>query len=307
VKKIPSVWPVVVFACFVFGGAYFVAYKQHDAAEKYRAHRAKYCTSLAGTPNEEKACEEERTNPSDNLNWRYALVTWPQGIETWGIIVTGFFIGWQAWETRRSAHATATPVLEIRRQREMSRDQQRARLEIDAHGLKLEGTADSWWNLKASLRVRNIGPSKAYFNQFQTEINWCESDADEPVPDFSTPTIQWPQSYINPTEGDVPESSTVYFWKAQDRKLDWFANGIYSGENRIFLHIFVAFNTAGTDYKRIVSFEWKGSGRPGSVSRALYGRGTEPSTAHEKLEAGYWYRKFDEEREIDAHKSNNPN
>ena len=42
---------------------------------------------------------------SDPPCW-HKLLLWPEGITAWAIIATLFVIGWQAWETRRSADAT---------------------------------------------------------------------------------------------------------------------------------------------------------------------------------------------------------
>jgi hypothetical protein len=85
----------------------FVAYKQHKAAEKYKHHRAEYCASLTATAEQKKACIEEGATAHDYLPWWYELLRWPEGITTWAIIATGFVIGWQSWETRRAAEATA--------------------------------------------------------------------------------------------------------------------------------------------------------------------------------------------------------
>lgn len=84
------------------GTIFFVAYKQHCAAEKYKAHREQYCAALMVSAEQKKACAEEGAGARDYLPWGYNLVAWPDGITTWAIIFTGFVIAWQAWETRDS-------------------------------------------------------------------------------------------------------------------------------------------------------------------------------------------------------------
>ena len=89
----------------VLAGIPLVAYQQHRAAKQYRAHRAEYCSTLVATPEQKEACEEEGTSAKDYLPWGYELFGWPEGVTTWAIIATGFFIAWQAVETRKAAAA----------------------------------------------------------------------------------------------------------------------------------------------------------------------------------------------------------
>ena len=91
-------------------GIVFVAHKQHDAAEKYKRHRAEYCSALGSTPQQKKECIEKRTSARDYLPWGYDLVRWPEGITTWAILLTLGAIGWQGWETRKVAEATRDSI-----------------------------------------------------------------------------------------------------------------------------------------------------------------------------------------------------
>lgn len=104
---------IVVFAIF------FMAYKQHDAAEKYARHRAEYCSALVAPAEKKKACVEKTASAKDYLPWRYELFIWPESITTWAIIATGFVIAWQSSETRKAAEATLLGV-------ESQRDENRA-------------------------------------------------------------------------------------------------------------------------------------------------------------------------------------
>jgi len=101
-------WIIGFIGCAVFVS--FMAYQQHRAAEKYKDHRAEYCAALVGTAEQKKACVEERTNSAYYLPWRYELFSWPEGITTWAIILTGFAIAWQSSETRKSANAALRSV-----------------------------------------------------------------------------------------------------------------------------------------------------------------------------------------------------
>jgi hypothetical protein len=99
-------WTVIGAAIgFSVATVLFVTYKQHRAAEKYKAHREEYCSSIPATAEQKKTCKEEGASARDYLPWGYELIRWPEGITTWAIIATGFVIGWQSWETRNAARA----------------------------------------------------------------------------------------------------------------------------------------------------------------------------------------------------------
>ena len=100
-------WWIAGIVLFIVGIP-FVAYKQHSAAQKYRDHRTKYCSTLLVLSEQKIACEEEQTSAKDYLPWGYELFRWPEGITAWAIMLTLGAIAWQAWETRKAAFAAAT-------------------------------------------------------------------------------------------------------------------------------------------------------------------------------------------------------
>jgi hypothetical protein len=93
---------VAILGAVIAMGAY-----QHCAREKYEAKREEGCIALAISPEEKHICAQQAQSRKDYAQWWYVLVTWPEGITTWAIIVTGFFIGWQSHETRKSAEAAS--------------------------------------------------------------------------------------------------------------------------------------------------------------------------------------------------------
>jgi hypothetical protein len=105
VKKILEFrhWIIGFMGCVIFVS--FMAYQQHRAADKYKNHRAEYCSTLTATVEQKEACIEERTSARDYLPWGYELFSWPEGITTWAIILTGFGIAWQSFETRKAAES----------------------------------------------------------------------------------------------------------------------------------------------------------------------------------------------------------
>ena len=114
-------------------GIVFVAHKQHDAAEKYKRHRAEYCSALGSTPQQKKECIEKRTSARDYLPWGYDLVGWPEGITTWAILLTLGAIIWQSSETRKAARAAEKSVAQ---EKDFFIQSQRPRLIVSAFYLK---------------------------------------------------------------------------------------------------------------------------------------------------------------------------
>lgn len=106
-----------IVGCAVVGAAIvFMASKQHTAAAENEAAREKRCAvTFSSDPKKQDACEHERDSGLNYLSWWYVLFTWPDGITTWAIIGTGFVIGWQSWETRRSVQASREEFIATQR------------------------------------------------------------------------------------------------------------------------------------------------------------------------------------------------
>jgi hypothetical protein len=143
----------------------FVAYKQHDAAQKYKTHRKEYCASRVTTAEQKKACEEEGADASDYLPWGYKLIAWPEGITTWAIIATGFFIAWQSWETRKAAKAVENQTREVALQNSNMVAKERARVDItfprETSKLTISMTSRTLMT-SLSVNIINNGGSVAY-------------------------------------------------------------------------------------------------------------------------------------------------
>ena len=88
-----------------------MARQQHHAAEVYEAAREKRCASAFPLNSEQQdTCKHERDGPSNYLPWWYILVTWPEGITAWAIILTLVAISLQSNETRKAATAAARGI-----------------------------------------------------------------------------------------------------------------------------------------------------------------------------------------------------
>lgn len=121
-------WTIGLVGCVAI--VLFVAKQQHHAAEQYKNHRAEYCSTFFRTPEQQKACVEERTNAGDYLPWWYELVRWPGGITTWAIILTGFAITWQSSETRKAASASAESARIAQNTSDVLRSKEKPRISV---------------------------------------------------------------------------------------------------------------------------------------------------------------------------------
>jgi len=153
VKKILEFrhWIIGFMGCVTFVS--FMAYQQHRAADKYKNHRAEYCSALTATAEQKEACIEERTSARDYLPWGYELFSWPEGITTWAIILTGFAIAWQSYETRKAAESMVIGT-------KANIEAQRARVVIENTIDKLShGSEPFKWSFDFS--AKNMGPTEA--------------------------------------------------------------------------------------------------------------------------------------------------
>ena len=83
-----------------------------------------------GSAEQKKACIEEGASAKDYLPWGYELISWPDGITLWALILTGFAIVWQSYETRKAAIATQVSANATNSQIRMMKDKERARITV---------------------------------------------------------------------------------------------------------------------------------------------------------------------------------
>ncbi len=279
-----------------------VAYEEHRASDKYKHHRTEWCAANFTTAQQKEACKEEKTDSQDYVPWEIIIISWPVGITAWAVLGTLFVIGWQSNETRRAAAATEKSVSIARRQIEMMKDRERARVEIKADSLALTLHDPNFWFFTGGLKLRNLGISRAYIKMFQAEIVWFEGASATPAPDFPDQGNLFQDSYIDPTEDwDKASPTQVLFFNTDSIYLDWFATAVYEGRVSILIRGVIEYRTVGTTYKRFFCWEWQGSGRPNSLTHML--GGSMPTTNGDKISSGFWKAQMDVEQEVENSQS----
>jgi hypothetical protein len=295
--KLPKIPYRAVGAVAILGAIVFVAYKQHDAAQKYKSHRTEYCSSLSIAPDQKKSCIEEGASARDYLPWWFVVVSWPDGINAWAIIATGGFIAWQSWETRQSARATRDSVSAIHRQIEMARDKDRAKITITAESLTL--VTGIGWAITGRAIIRNIGSTRAFNIRFETELIWYRVSETPGVPLYEPAVdIDGMESYLDVTAKDDPKRSISALFYDSTRDQDWIANAIYTNQIRFRMYMICSYETVGSKYRRSSVFDWIPANTPGL--RALIHSPYENTPAgnnFDKISSGYWQTVSDSENE----------
>jgi hypothetical protein len=198
-----------------------VAYQQQRASEKYAHHRAEYCAALVAAMEQKKSCIEETASARDYLPWGYELVSWPGGITTWAIILTGFTIFWQGWETRKAAEAT----VEAARASLLSAQ---ALVNIERPWLIAEVVRDERQLHFYQIEIKNYGRTPARFLYGDAAHTYAQYPNQLPVPPpYSAPFIvptqtliapggsfKIPHGYNIPAMGSQPNAMLVIFGRA---------------------------------------------------------------------------------------------
>lgn len=110
-KKSRVVAGCLLATVFIIGAVVFVTREEHYAAIKYQRECYEHPAAAGSIPSEQqKASADKCKDPKEYMPWWYILIAWPEGITTWAIIVTGFVIAWQSYETRKAAAATENAV-----------------------------------------------------------------------------------------------------------------------------------------------------------------------------------------------------
>lgn len=116
-----------------------VAYEQHNAREEDRRASKEGCLSLAVSTEERHACEQQAQSRQDYSPWWHVLVTWPEGIGAWALLLTLGAISWQAFETRKAAEAAKASAIAALEQTKLQTAMMRQWIEVSLLRLEDQG------------------------------------------------------------------------------------------------------------------------------------------------------------------------
>jgi hypothetical protein len=124
-----------------------------------------------GDPSSSPASLSCALNPIQNANrnefkppWWHKLVTWPEGVTAWLILLTLGAITWQAWETRKAAEATAQGV-------DLGRQEFIATFRPRIHIRKMQMVEFVTNRVKVLIYLANIGQTNAKISSGWLKLN----------------------------------------------------------------------------------------------------------------------------------------
>jgi hypothetical protein len=228
--------------------------------------------------------------------WWHKLVAWPNGITAWLLMLTLGAIVWQAWETRKAAKAGADSanaaygsVTFAEAQWQLTREKERARIEIKtADDLNLERIEGGFWHLKATIRIRNLGATRAYIRRGAGEL-FVGKTREETQPQLDTwNSLALDEDFIDPYSGKIfAVNRSFYFFSSDDETLADYATGIYEGRFSVHLYGVIEYETLGIRFRRDFGYAWLSNENPENVGAAFMG--TPPAVSdEERISFGFW-------------------
>ena len=238
-------------------------------------HHAVECE---GTSNQSKS--------SQSPPRRYAalkLLHWMSDSNWWLVIAafgTALVIGWQSFATAKSAEAA---LLQI----QMMKDKERARVEIKTMGLELEHESEEFWNLKATIELRNVGAGRAYVRRGIGNLIIADRDHEPPIePDYWSP-LNVVDGFIDPTGDSLTES--CYFFGPEKAGLSEYSQKICDGKLQLYITGFIEYETVGTRFHRDFNYAWVGFDDPSNIgAMLLFTDASKPKTDRERISSGFW-------------------
>ena len=205
---------------------------------------------------------------------------------------------WQSSATAKSAEAAFLQI-------QMMKDKERARVEINKRGLQLEHDSEDFWNLKATIELRNVGIGRAYVRQGIGNLVITNREKyPPPEPDFWNP-LDVVDDFIDPDGKPVTES--FYFFPTEKLDLSEFSRKISDGRLRLYLTGFIEYETVGTRFHRDFNYVWLGQHDPHNIGAMLASPDPfEPTTDAERISFGFWTRHSslgNDEYEIETRKN----
>jgi len=215
-KRLLVIGGSLLGAALIAGAIVLMSYEEHRSSIEYQRECQEHSASIGTTSPKQKApSAEECQDPKDYMPWWYVLVAWPEGVTAWLLILTLGAIVWQAWETRKAAEATKDSanaaygsVTFAQAQWELTKEKERARLDVkggvlSVENIPVENTAEEYWHLKAIMRARNIGASRAFIIQSSSQFLVKPRD-DETYPEPSAfNQLPFADSFLDPSDSFV--------------------------------------------------------------------------------------------------------
>lgn len=272
-------------------------------AGQYEKARRKYqreCQSevsriFATHPTNNQASPNECKDAKEYMPWGYILISWPDGVTVWALLATLGTIIYQSYQTRRSADATAESanaaygsLTFMEAQFELTKERERARLELNVENtnLEVEVAGEDLVHLIATISVKNIGASKAFIKRTSgTLITRLRNESPGDSDDYSPLDI--PEKAIAPDRDPIP--IRVYCFPTSTART--FAECLEEGTFALYFFGFIEYETLGFGRRIEFEYEWRIVDRNDSLGGILglsdpYPNS--PRSARDRIVYGYW-------------------
>lgn len=296
-KRLVICLKLILAIAVVVGAIVLVTYEEHKASDKYQRDCQSHVSPISPPRNDNNGqSQNECQDPKKYMPWWYVLIAWPEGITVWAILATLGAIIWQSNETRRAADATMDSanaaygsVTFAEAQWQLIRDKERARIEIKtADGLNLERIEGGFWHLKATIRIRNLGATRAYITRGAGKL-FVGKSREETKPQLDTwNSLALDEDFIDPYSGKIfAVNRPFYFFGSEDETPADYAAGIYEGRFPAYLYGVIEYETLGIRYCRDFGYTWLGNENPENFGARLALAPTAEND-EERISFGYW-------------------
>ncbi|MGA2992689.1 MAG: hypothetical protein ABSD88_19645 [Candidatus Korobacteraceae bacterium] len=294
-------WKYLLIFAVIFGLTVFVSYKDEDHADRTAQQASAPNNTSVSAVADNTHPAENKENPQRHLPRWHRFFSWPEGITAWAIFLTLMAIAEQTKQTAKaakaaqdSANAAYGSVRFAEAQWELTREKERARLDVDARHttLDVEVAGDDLVHLIATVSVRNIGASRAFIGCTSgTMITKLRNETLGGDDDYSP--LDLPEQFFDPDKDAVPIK--VYCFPTATAKT--FAECLEDGTYTLHFFGFIEYETLGFWRRKEFGYDWE------ILERGLGGMlglsdpyPNSPRPAKDRIAYGYWKPNEDKDR-----------
>ncbi len=188
---------------------------------------------------------------------------------------------------KETANAACGSVAFAEAQFELMKEKERARFDIDVGPIKvMEDDAGPFgWKLTATIKLRNIGASRAYI--VQTAGNLAVMECDETsLPELDgLDFLSLPDGFLDPNA--VPIEIDRWFFSLGSAGIEEFADDLLDAKKSIHLYGYIEYETLGFRWQKDFRFHWMTFGNLSAL--AIFGPSrVDPESAARRIAGGYW-------------------
>jgi len=199
-RKRLEIFARLLIGALVIGGAVILMTQEYENARAYYQTKCQeeMAKVLAGHQNQNRPSADECQNAEEYMPWRYILIAWPTGITTWAIIVTLVVVGWQSWETRKSASAALEQI-------QLIKEKERARIVVTV--LRPDQINFGFIGNRIDIHIKNTGFSQAQNvtseGKASVEVKGFDPAIGPDIEDLALPSVMRPE--------EAPVETWVWF------------------------------------------------------------------------------------------------